>query len=248
MFETDDSPECTNYAKDLMKNPLIVFQHKYYVPLAILIGFILPGVAAWALGFGFWGGIIIGGVLRIVICQHTTFLINSLAHTWGKQTYTDKHSARDSIFCALLTFGEGYHNFHHTFQADYRNGILWYQWDPTKWSIQLMARLGLATRLKQAQKEEILKARLAMEESTMLSKGASAERVQLLKTRIVEAQNKVKQLRESYRTAKADLAAKGRKWRLEMRAEIRMAEIEFKSAYGQWRTFRRVVQQTAIAA
>jgi stearoyl-CoA desaturase (delta-9 desaturase) len=33
---------------------------------------------------------------------------------------------------ALLTFGEGYHNYHHEFQHDYRNGVKPWQWDPTK--------------------------------------------------------------------------------------------------------------------
>ena len=248
MFKTDDSPEATNYAKDLLKNRWVVFQHKYYAPIAFLVGFGLPSLVGWALGFGWTGGFIIGGALRIVLCQHSTFLINSMAHSFGKQTYTDKHTARDSLFCALLTFGEGYHNFHHSFQADYRNGTRWYHWDPTKWSIQLMATVGLATRLKQAQKEEILKARLAMEERLMISKGACADRVQHLKSRIVEAQNKVKHLRESYRATKAEWALKGRQWQRLMRAEIRMAEIEFQSAYGQWRTFRRAVKNKAIAA
>ncbi len=36
---------------------------------------------------------------------------------------------------ALFTFGEGYHNYHHEFQHDYRNGVKPWQWDPTKWAI-----------------------------------------------------------------------------------------------------------------
>ena len=43
--------------------------------------------------------------------------------------------ARDNAVLALVTFGEGYHNFHHIFAHDYRNGVRWWQWDPTKWLI-----------------------------------------------------------------------------------------------------------------
>jgi stearoyl-CoA desaturase (delta-9 desaturase) len=46
-----------------------------------------------------------------------------------------------------LTYGEGYHNYHHIFQTDYRNGIRWWQWDPTKWMISLCSNIGLASNL-----------------------------------------------------------------------------------------------------
>jgi stearoyl-CoA desaturase (delta-9 desaturase) len=77
-----------------------------------------------------------------------TFFINSLAHYWGTRPYTESNSARDNGFLAFLTYGEGYHNYHHIFQADYRNGIRWWQWDPTKWMISACSRVGLASDLK----------------------------------------------------------------------------------------------------
>lgn len=58
--------------------------------------------------------------------------VNSLAHYLGDQPFDDRRTARDHQFAALLTFGEGYHNFHHEFPSDYRNGIGWYQFDSTK--------------------------------------------------------------------------------------------------------------------
>ena len=48
---------------------------------------------------------------------------------------------------SFLTYGEGYHNYHHIFQTDYRNGIRWWQWDPTKWMINLCSKVGLASNL-----------------------------------------------------------------------------------------------------
>ena len=66
----------------------------------------------------------------------------------GNRPYTDTNTAKDSWFMALLTFGEGYHNFHHYFQADYRNGVRWFHFDPTKWTISLLEKFHLASKLK----------------------------------------------------------------------------------------------------
>jgi stearoyl-CoA desaturase (Delta-9 desaturase) len=66
----------------------------------------------------------------------------------GIQPYTDENTARDNAVVALLTFGEGYHNFHHMFAHDYRNGVRWWQWDPSKWLIYAMQWVGLTTELK----------------------------------------------------------------------------------------------------
>jgi stearoyl-CoA desaturase (delta-9 desaturase) len=63
---------------------------------------------------------------------------------------------------AYFTFGEGYHNFHHFFQTDFRNGIHWYDFDPTKWLIKTLSHAKLATNLKVTPKRSILKARLTM--------------------------------------------------------------------------------------
>ena len=56
---------------------------------------------------------------------------------------------------AVLTFGEGYHNYHHEFQYDYRNGVKPWQWDPTKWLIWTLSKLGLTSGLRRVPKEAI---------------------------------------------------------------------------------------------
>ena len=147
--------------RDLQKDKIVMWQHKYYLPLTLIMNIGIP------LMFGLWHGDIISsllliGFLRLVLSHHTTFFINSLAHIWGKQTYTEKNSARDNGFLALLTFGEGYHNFHHIFENDYRNGIRWWQFDPTKWLIKSCSYLGLTEKLRVSPEDKIEKARLAM--------------------------------------------------------------------------------------
>ena len=138
-----------------------MWQHKYYLALSLIMNF---GVA---IAFGLWHGNLINSILlvgffRLVLNHHTTFFINSLAHIWGKQTYTDKNTARDNGFLAFLTFGEGYHNYHHIFENDYRNGIRWWQFDPTKWLIKGCQWLGLTSKLRISPEDKIEKMRLAM--------------------------------------------------------------------------------------
>jgi stearoyl-CoA desaturase (delta-9 desaturase) len=82
---------------------------------------------------------------------------------WGSQPYTDENTARDNTALAFLTYGEGYHNFHHIFQNDYRNGVKWYQFDPTKWLIATLAWIGLASGLKRVPDLWIQRAQLAMQ-------------------------------------------------------------------------------------
>ncbi|MED5271735.1 MAG: acyl-CoA desaturase, partial [Candidatus Thermoplasmatota archaeon] len=138
------------HVEDLQSDPILIWQDKHIFKIGGFAGIILPGLVGIILigGFsGFLGGLIWGGLLRLVIVHHGTFLINSGAHYWGKQNYSTKNTSRDSPILSLLTFGEGYHNFHHTFQADYRNGHKWYHWDPTKWWIKFFSIIKITKNL-----------------------------------------------------------------------------------------------------
>ena len=154
---------------DLLKDKMVMWQHKYVHWIALVVGLIMPAVLGGAYNALFtdlpvWqgalGGFLIGGVLRVVVVQHSTFFINSLCHTVGRQPYSTKHSARDSVLMAVCTFGEGYHNYHHEFQHDYRNGVKPWQWDPTKWTIWTLSKLGLTSNLRRVPDSKILLAEM----------------------------------------------------------------------------------------
>ena len=194
----------TVWAPDLMKDPMIMWQHKYYMPIATITCAGFPLLMGWSLGSVF-GGLVFGGFLRLFVTHHCTFFINSLCHTLGKQPYSDVHSARDSFVMALLTYGEGYHNFHHEFQADYRNGVRWYQWDPTKWSIGILAAMGSAQKLKRVTPEIILRARLIQDEKKLTNYGLSGERLLALKAKVEIAQAQFKNIRQEYMNSKTAL-------------------------------------------
>jgi stearoyl-CoA desaturase (delta-9 desaturase) len=161
-------------AADLQRDPIVTWQHRHYVAITTFMNAGLPILLGVALG-DVIGTLLVVGLLRLVVNHHVTFFINSLAHFWGSRPYTEANSARDNGFLAFLTYGEGYHNFHHIFQTDYRNGIRWWQWDPTKWMISLCSRLGLARNLTRVSDFKIQRAILDTEFERARSKLAQAQ-------------------------------------------------------------------------
>ncbi|CAG8523877.1 6077_t:CDS:2 [Funneliformis mosseae] len=152
---------------DLNADPMIRFQHKYYGLFAIVMGFVLPTLVA-GLGWGdYWGGFYYAALLRMTFVHHATFCVNSLAHYLGDTTFDDRHSPRDHFITALLSLGEGYHNFHHEFPHDYRNAIRFYQYDPTKWLIRALSYLGLTYHLKKFPENEIIKGKIFMKQKKL---------------------------------------------------------------------------------
>lgn len=172
LFKQDEQlyeEEQNHRARDLFEDPLLVWQMKHWVLIGIVVTFVLPALIALVWG-DFWGGLFVAGVLRSVINHHATFLINSLSHVMGKQTYSDSHSARDNLFTAFLTFGEGYHNYHHEFPSDYRNGVRVWDWDPTKWVIKALTYCGMTWNLKKIPEEIIIRKKMQMKEKRLQRK------------------------------------------------------------------------------
>jgi len=140
------------YTSRLRQDRVVMWQHRYYIHI-VLVGLALPffiGVlySDWLGGIGCF---LLAGVGRTFAVLNSTFCINSICHLWGKQPHGQFDSSRDSWWVSLLTFGEGYHNYHHTYQSDYRNGPYWYNFDPSKWLIFGLSRIGLAASLRTAQ-------------------------------------------------------------------------------------------------
>ncbi|MCF7667215.1 MAG: fatty acid desaturase [Akkermansiaceae bacterium] len=167
MFKLNAEPPMDN-VNDLRKDKWVMWQYRYVHWIGLVVGLIIPSILGYywnaANGANPWvgalGGFLIPGIARIVVAQHCTFFINSLCHTVGRQPYSTNHSARDSAVMALLTFGEGYHNYHHEFQHDYRNGVKPWQWDPSKWTIWTLSKLGLVEGLRRVPDSRILLAEM----------------------------------------------------------------------------------------
>lgn len=221
-----DSVSLPIQAPDLEKNKLVMHQHNYYIYWAIGVGYLMPMLVGALLGNALLGLVIAGGI-RIFLTQQSTFFINSLAHTLGDTPYSTHKTAKDSILMAFLTHGEGYHNFHHKFQFDYRNGIKWYHWDPTKWSIKLAALMGLAKKLKTVQFAEILRAKLEVESENFKNSQFYSEHLEPLSQKIVQAQARFDQLKTEYKTAHDQRIN-------DIKYEMELLKVELKSLQLKW--------------
>jgi stearoyl-CoA desaturase (delta-9 desaturase) len=194
------TPTIIEGVEDLKKKSCVKFQSKFYWPLAISMCFILPVVIGSFYGRPL-GGFLWGGILRVTLVHHFTYFINSLCHYAGTRPYDVNTTARDSWYMALFTFGEGYHNFHHKFQWDYRNGIRWYDFDPSKWFIKILSYFRLTYDLKKVQESRILKARfdcLSEQVAGILNECSSVNYKKYLTT-LDEANAKVKSYMKSWR-------------------------------------------------
>ncbi len=161
-----EEPEEIDYkvVSDLTRNRLVMFQHKYENSFMFLSN-LLPAVfVGWLLN-DYAGAFVISLGARMFFVHHCTFFINSLAHTVGSQPYSKEHTAVNNYFISFPTFGEGFHNFHHSFPYDYRNGIRWFDFDPTKWFVWTLHKFRLAKDVKRVSKE-LLKQSLLNEKET----------------------------------------------------------------------------------
>jgi stearoyl-CoA desaturase (delta-9 desaturase) len=148
LFFTDGHAD-EKYASRLRQDAVVMWQHRYYLPIVLsglgltfIVGFLYNG---WIGGLGCF---LLAGVGRTFAVLNSTFCINSICHLWGTQPHGQANSSRDSWLVSLMTFGEGFHNYHHTYQSDYRNGPRWYNFDPSKWLIFGLSRIGLASSLR----------------------------------------------------------------------------------------------------
>ena len=158
-YKNEERDETFANSPDLKANKIVMWQHRWHKEILILAGFGVPTLIGAAFGDPI-AGLLWGGFTRIVVIHHTTFFVNSLAHTLGEPSFNDEASARDNWLVALVTLGEGYHSFHHRFPADFRNGIRWYHWDPAKWWIASLRVVGMANSLLTTPLPQIEQARM----------------------------------------------------------------------------------------
>jgi stearoyl-CoA desaturase (delta-9 desaturase) len=221
--------------RDLERDPLVAWQARHYALIGIAAGIGLPVLLGFAFGDP-WGGFIVGAAVRLMIVYHATFSINSFAHKVGAQPYSDNNSSRDSLLTALVSMGEGYHNFHHTFPSDYRNGVLAHQFDPTKWGLRMLATVRLANKLRRTPRPAIVRARLRMDERRLegrLVAPAAQQRLQHLRAAVEQAVTRWHDLVAEYEAMKS--AHHTRDLLTNLRAQIRTAGRELQTAYACWK-------------
>jgi stearoyl-CoA desaturase (delta-9 desaturase) len=243
--------------QDLQRDRLVRWQHQYYLPIAVLTCFVLP--ALLGLLWGGWtaalGAFLIAGVARVVFVNHMTFFINSWSHTWGRRPYSSRCSARDNGLLAWFTFGEGYHNFHHAFQHDYRNGVKPWHFDPTKWCIWLLHKIGLARQLRWVPEETILLAEIAEQQEQLAARLKVASvpmsdslhrMLQAAQERLEQASAQWEQRKNAYRLAAEAKMEASRHKLAELQRECGEATDRLRAAIREWwKTYRMAQVQLA---
>ncbi len=223
---------------DLMKNRLVQFQDRYAMTLMLFTNALVFLFVGWLLN-DYVGAFFLACWTRLFALHHFTWFINSLAHTWGDKPFCQEQTAVNNYIIALLTFGEGYHNFHHTFANDYRNGIRWYHFDPTKWLIWTLNKLGLTSGLKRMDAFTIKK-RIVLEHKEILLdrlcklwyvKKDELERTVLdLSERLVNKIAEANQLKKYYRCA----CREGKESKRQIKQQLTELKISLKKDWRLW--------------
>ncbi len=239
---------------DLQKDRWVMWQHRHIYKLGALVGFGFPALIG-----AFWGdalgGFVFGGLVRIVLNHHFTFFINSLCHMVGSQEYSTRDSSRDNWMMSLFTYGEGYHNFHHTFPSDYRNGIKFYHWDPSKWLIWALAQIRMVKNLKRVPEFNRLAFKWQREESLVLARLAQfrdtakhewQERLKIARLQLQESYNLFYKKREEYRQFKKQKMSDFATTRELRMAQLKREFLESKARLNEAVTVWRLLSKQAL--
>ncbi|MGD1948312.1 MAG: acyl-CoA desaturase [Leptolyngbyaceae cyanobacterium] len=153
-YEVPADGDVPRLTRDIAKDPFYLFCEKYFLPMQIALGFLLYAVGGWP--FVLWGIFV-----RLVVVYHCTWFVNSATHKFGYKTFDSKDYSTNCWWVAVVTYGEGWHNNHHAFQFSARHGLQWWEIDATWMTIQLLSKLGLATKVKVPKKADIQSALLS---------------------------------------------------------------------------------------
>lgn len=233
---------------DLERKKMVMFQHRYYPFMLVATNAFATLFVGWLLN-DYVGAFVISLWLRLFFLHHFTWFINSLAHTWGDKPFCSEQTAVNNFFISLLTFGEGYHNYHHTYANDYRNGIRWYHFDPTKWMIWTLNKLGLTEDLKRMDPYTIKK-RMILERKGLLfdqlselwyvKKEELEQNIQEISDRILQQIADFKKLTEKYRNAKQ---AKQTELLESLSQELSQLKRNLKTDWKRWKKLSRNIME-----
>jgi len=143
---------------DLLQDPIVVYQRKFYIPLVLLVSFFLPAWVPWYYwGENFKTAFFVASIFRYVFTLNATWLVNSAAHIWGNHPYDKGINPAENPVVAFLTSGEGWHNYHHVFPWDYKAAELGnYTMNMTTLAIDIFHKIGQAYDLKTVPKNVVM--------------------------------------------------------------------------------------------
>ena len=148
LFRDDPTP-ATRYAPDLLADPAMTRIARGF-PALCAASLILPALAGWALGGNLRAALtafLWAGLVRVLVLQHVTWSVNSLCHMIGARPHPGRRFDRSTDLwpLALISFGESWHNGHHSAPACARHGTGPHQIDVSAGLIRIFEGLGWAT-------------------------------------------------------------------------------------------------------
>ncbi len=105
-------------------------------------------------------GLFIGFFLSTVLLWHGTFIVNSLAHVFGRRRFVTLDTSRNSFLISLFTCGEGWHNNHHYYQSSAKQGFFWWEFDPSYYVLKSLSWVGLVSDLRKPPQRALYKERI----------------------------------------------------------------------------------------
>jgi len=122
--------------QDFAKFPELRWLNRYHVVPTLILATLLYV-------FGGWTWLVWGYLVSTSFLWHGTFSINSLAHWLGRRRYATTDESRNSLFLALITMGEGWHNNHHYFPKSTSQGFYWWEIDMSYMILRALAAVGI---------------------------------------------------------------------------------------------------------
>ena len=98
----------------------------------------------------FWASLV-----RICLLHHTTWSINSVCHTFGNEDFDVRDKSRNVAWLAIPSFGESWHNLHHSDPTCARHGALKGQIDISARAIAWAEKLGWAYDVRWPDRERL---------------------------------------------------------------------------------------------
>jgi stearoyl-CoA desaturase (delta-9 desaturase) len=85
-------------------------------------------VVVWLTLDSFW----IGGGYFLGIMSHPVqgWMVNALAHKYGRRNFETNDDSTNNLFVGLFVFGEGYQNNHHQYPKRAKFSVKWFEFDP----------------------------------------------------------------------------------------------------------------------
>lgn len=179
--------------------PEIAWLHRYqFVPYASYI--VLCLFVSFFFGWQWFVWLVI---INTVVLWNATWLINSVTHMFGYQTFKEGGKSKTGNIWWLwpIMLGENFHNNHHRYSMCTRQGFKWWEFDVTYYILKLLSYIRITWDIKEptlrimkeALEEKLTSLNLRLQKAVQEHKTRQKEKLERL---IQSVQNRIEDLTE----------------------------------------------------